>query len=55
MKKVHLQTLKNQFNALRTKEDELISDYFFRVSVIFNQLKGNDEKLEEVIIIEKIL
>ena len=37
------------------KENELVSDYYYRVLAVTNQLKRNGEKLEDVRIIEKML
>ncbi|XP_022003035.1 uncharacterized protein LOC110900455 [Helianthus annuus] len=55
VKMVRLQTLRCEFDALKMKDSESIEDYINRMAVIVNQLRLNEERIEEQRIVEKIL
>jgi gag-polypeptide of LTR copia-type len=55
VKQVRLQTLRGEFETLRMKKSEGVSDYIARVEMGLNQLKRNGEEMSESKVVEKIL
>ena len=55
VKKVHLQTLRSEFEAIRIKDSKSISEYVSRVLTIVNPMKRNDEDVKDATVNEKIL
>ncbi|GKV46724.1 hypothetical protein SLEP1_g53699 [Rubroshorea leprosula] len=54
-KKVRLQSLRGEFEAVQMNETEKVSDYISRVMGIANQMRRLDEEVTDLRIIEKIL
>lgn len=55
IKRMRLQVLKCEFEALRMKNFESILYYYSRVLAIVKQIKSYIEKIEDICITEKIL
>lgn len=55
VKKAKLQTHRMQFKSLKMEDEEYIASYFLQVAEVVNSLKGLDEKIEESIVVQKVL
>ena len=55
MKRAQLQALKREFEILGMKEGEKVDDYFSRTLTIANKMKAQGERMEQTVIVEKIL
>ncbi|KAH0773391.1 hypothetical protein KY290_010528 [Solanum tuberosum] len=55
VEKIKLQTLRVDFEALKMKEYESISNFYSRLMVVVNKLKRYGEKVDNVCVVEKIL
>jgi len=55
VKKAKLQTYRLQYEGLKMREDEKISEYFERVQNIVNTIKGLGGKISEEDLVEKVL
>ena len=55
VKREKLQTYRGQFENLKIKEEENIKAYFLRVDETVNIIRGLGERIEESVIVQKIL
>jgi hypothetical protein len=55
VKAAKIQTYRGQFKQLKMKEDEDITSYFLRVNETVNEIIGLREKIEESVIVQKVL
>ncbi|GMI70265.1 hypothetical protein HRI_000695800 [Hibiscus trionum] len=55
VKRVQLQTLRKEFEMLSMKDGESITSYYARIMDINNKMRFIGEKMNDVIIVEKIL
>lgn len=54
-KRQQLQALRTEFENLRMKNTESVSDYFSRTLTIVNRMRIHGEKIEDTFVVEKIL
>ncbi|KAM7495907.1 hypothetical protein LguiA_020321 [Lonicera macranthoides] len=54
-KRQQLQSLHMEFEILRMKSGETVSEFFSRIMAIINKMRVHGEKIEELTVIEKIL
>jgi hypothetical protein len=55
VKDAKLQTYRLQFEQLKMNEDETVNKFFLRVEELVNAMKGLGEKIEDVLLVQKIL
>ena len=55
VKKIRLQSLRADFEALQQEGSESIGDYFHRVNSIVHEMRRHGEKIEDVRVVEKIM
>lgn len=55
MKRVALQSLRRDWEIIKMKVDETITEYFARVMNLSNKMRSNGEYMKDVIVEEKIL
>ncbi|TXG63519.1 hypothetical protein EZV62_010513 [Acer yangbiense] len=55
VKRAQLQALRREFEILGMKEGEKVDKYFARTLTIVNKMKAQGERMEQTVIIEKIL
>ncbi|XP_019457648.1 PREDICTED: uncharacterized protein LOC109358036 [Lupinus angustifolius] len=55
LKKIHLQTMRMQFELMQMEEGEKVADFFTRLITHTNALKACGEKMIDATIVEKVL
>lgn len=55
VKRAQLQALRREFEVLQMREGEKVDEYFARTLTIVNKMKIHGEKIDQVMVIEKIL
>ena len=55
VKQVRIQTLKRDFENLKMKDDEKVTDYCVRVQTCVNKMKSLGEEIENEVVVKKVL
>lgn len=55
VKQQQLQTLRKEFKIFHMKQWEFVDEYFSRTLAIVNKMRIHGEKIENVVVVEKIL
>lgn len=55
IKRAQLQALRRGFEVLGMKDRETVDEYFSRKMAIANKMKAQGEKMDQIVIVEKIL
>nr|AFP55578.1 copia-type polyprotein [Rosa rugosa] len=55
VKRAQLQTLRREFEVLGMREGEKVNEYFARTLTVANKMKAHGERMEDLVIVEKIL
>lgn len=55
VKRAQLQYLRGEFESLKMKEGKKVNDYLARALAIVNRMKMHGERIEEQVVVEKIL
>ncbi|XP_024177837.1 uncharacterized protein LOC112183727 [Rosa chinensis] len=55
VKRAQLQALRREFEVLQMKDGETVDEYFARTLTIVNKMKAHGERMEQLVIVEKIL
>lgn len=50
-----MQALRGDFEKLSKESNEIVSDYFIKLISMVHQMRRNDENIDDVIVMEKIL
>jgi hypothetical protein len=55
VKRAQLQSLRREYEVLAMRESETVNEYFARTLAIANRMTSHGERIEQVMVVEKIL